>query len=411
MTRSPYLILFFVLFVSTLISEKTSEEIQLEIDLKRDNAEKIASEIEKISKQINKKDIVTKETKKKIIQIEEQIRLAEELLGLIKSETQNISKAILDIEIEINYKKAGIIELKQKYSNMLAHLYKTENNGYLDILLNSDNWNDTIYKKMYLEIITEEKEIIESKLNEAILNLNNQITTFANQFSNNQGIFNEEKGNISQLKKKQSQEKNKKEKLILERKNLEQERVKNKQTLLKIDQLLQQLYVDKDAAKKREEEIRKKREEKLRKLKEEKERKERLEKQQFANNKGSLPWPVKGTIVEKYNKSKEMIGIRIKTKKNEEIKSVFDGIVVREGKELGSHRTTVEIDHKDGYYTIYYNIDVENINLVKDQYIEAGTLIGKTYDETLEFYVVKYDEKKYNQDPFSIYQNPEDWLK
>jgi len=405
--KKSYNVLLLIVLSCILLSQKSSEDIQTDIEIKKDAAEKIKNEIEKITKEIKQKDITTKETKENLTKIEDQIKLAEDLLRLIKSETENISAATLEIEIDIAEKEKEIQKLKKEYSKMINHLYKTENNGYLDILLSSNDWNDTVYKIKYLEVLSKEKGNIETKLNEIILDLNQKIIAFANEFSNKEDLINKEEENFAELKNQKEKEEKKEEKLIAERIKLEQKRSNNKQTLLKIDKLLQQLYVDKDAAEKREEEIRRKREEELRRIKEEKEREERRRKQQFVNNKGGLPWPTQGTIIESYNKSKQNLGIKIKTKQNEDVTSVFHGIIAKNGPLEGWGRI-IQIDHGNDYYTLYFNINSE---IEEGEEVDSGTLIGTTSNDIMEFYVVKYDIKTYEKDKNSIYQNPEDWLK
>ena len=157
MNRCSLVSLIFLLILSLLSSQKTSKEIQDEINTEKNKAEKIRLEIKEITDEIQKKDIESKKTKDNLIRIEEQIRLAEKLLQLIKLDKDNISTSVLNLEIDINEKEQEIKKLKQQYSDMIIHLYKTESNGYLDILLSSDNWSDITYKIKYLEILSEKK--------------------------------------------------------------------------------------------------------------------------------------------------------------------------------------------------------------------------------------------------------------
>ena len=405
MIKKPYIPILSIVLASILFSQKSSQDIQTEIEAKKNDVRKIKNEIDKITNQIKQTDIQTRQTKKNLIQIEKQIKLTEDLLALIKAETENLSESTLNMEFDIAKKEKEMRELKQEYSNMITHLYKTENNGRLDILFSSENWNDTVYKVKYLEILSNQKDDIETELNQIILELNQKIIAFADEFSNKKELINIEKERFGQLENKKEKEQSKEQQLISETKKLEQKRSNNKQTLAKIDKLLKQLYIDKDAAKKREEEIRRKREEELRKIKEQKEREERRKKQQFANNKGDLPWPIQGTIIESYNQSKQELGIKIKTNKNQNVVSVFHGIVAK-NQPLGEQwNRAVYIDHGNGYYTLYYNID-SDIGI--DQEVEMGALIGTTASETFEFYVVQDSE---TQNKNSIFKNPEDWLK
>ena len=405
MIKKTYIPILSIALASILFSQKSSQDIQTEIEAKKNDVRKIKNEIDKITNQIKQTDIQTRQTKKNLIQIEKQIKLTEDLLALIKAETENLSESTLNMEIDIVKKEKEMRELKQEYSNMITHLYKTENNGRLDILFSSKNWNDTVYKVKYLEILSNQKDDIETELNQIILELNQKIIAFADEFSNKKELINIEKERFIQLENKKVKEQGKEEQLISETKKLEQKRSNNKQALVKIDKLLSQLYIDKDAAEKREEEIRKKREEELRRIKEEKEREERRRKQQFANNKGNLPWPIQGTIIESYNQSKQELGIKIKTNKNEDVVSVFHGIVAKNGK-LDDWGRVIQIDHGNGYHTVYFSINSE---ISVGQEVESGTLIGSTANEMFEFYVINMNDESQNKN--SIFKNPGDWLK
>ena len=69
--------------------------------------------------------------------------------------------------------------------------------------------------------------------------------------------------------------------------------------------------------------------------------------------------------------------------------------------------TVVKVDHADGFYTIYADLNVDGIPIHEGQIVEAETLIGNTSDEILEFYIYKYDADK--DDGGTL--NPEEWIK
>ena len=129
MIKKPYIPILSIVLASILFSQQSSQDIQAEIEAKKNDVRKIKNEIDKITNKIKQTDIQTQQTKKNLIQIEEQIKLTEDLLALIKAETENLSKSTLNMEIDIAKKEKEMRELKQEYSNMITHLYKTENNG------------------------------------------------------------------------------------------------------------------------------------------------------------------------------------------------------------------------------------------------------------------------------------------
>ena len=106
------------------------------------------------------------------------------------------------------------------------------------------------------------------------------------------------------------------------------------------------------------------------------------------------------------------LGISIKTERNAEVKSVFDGKVLEAGliEGLEAYGHMVYIYHNDGYYSYYANLN-EEILVTKNDLIDEETLIGTTYSNDeygkLTFFIMKVDEK--TNMPKEL--NPEEWIK
>jgi len=415
-------LIFFIILTSLLISKKSSVDLKTEIRTKEQKENNIRIEIENIKSEIINNDIKSKETKNKLKLIEKQIKLSEKLLQKIREQGKKINSSITSTEINIKEKEKVMKNLQKEYSDMIIYLYKTHNNGYLDILLSSNSWNDAVYKMKYLEIISEKNEEIRDKLNLSINKLNDEIIKFVNDFSiTNEEILNK-KNEVFALNKDEKKEKKEIEKTNKDRESLQEKKFEKEKTLEGIKKLLKQLYLDKDLAEQREKEIEKKRAERLKRIKEEEKRKKKITDQKFANNKGKLSWPAKGKIIEKYGvytkdyevgRSKGMnLGISIKTEKNAEVKSVFDGKVLEAGliEGLEAYGHMVYIYHNDGYYSYYANLN-EEIFVTKNELIDEETLIGTTYSNDeygkLTFFIMKVDEK--TNIPKEL--NPEEWIK
>ena len=165
-------------------------------------------------------------------------------------------------------------------------------------------------------------------------------------------------------------------------------------------------------------------EEEARKIKEEEERKRKILNQKFANNKGTLPWPVDGKIKErkgqyenKHSDGSVVKGynkwVKIETSKNQSVKLPFDG-VISSIEVMDLYRGVIIVDHGDRYYTVYANLN-ENLNdkLAIDEYYAKDTLIGIVGDSEdgksgeLNFGIWKFPEDAANPQ----YLNPEEWIK
>ena len=131
----------------------------------------------------------------------------------------------------------------------------------------------------------------------------------------------------------------------------------------------------------------------------------------FAKNKGKLPWPVEqGIITEKFgirtnplhpNVKQENAGVTIATLKNSEVRAVFNGVVTSVIFYPG-YNNIVMISHGN-YYTAYTNL-VE-VKVKEQQKVTTKQIIGK----------VGYDIEKGSVFTFTLNKefeklNPELWL-
>ena len=240
-----------------------------------------------------------KSKKNKLTEIDKQMKLAEKLLKKVKERELVLGNSISSTESYILDKKITMDKLRNQYKEMIIHLYKNHNDGQLDILLNSNDWNELAYKAKYLEIISTKEKEMKDNLDLQITDLNNEIIAFVDQLDQVKIEKSSKKQDIEQLNVNRAKQKQDIDKSFKLKDELSKKKFKKESDLKAIKQLLERLYLDKDIAKKREDEIRKKREEEARKIKEEEERKRKILNQKFANNKGKLSWPVDGKIKER----------------------------------------------------------------------------------------------------------------
>lgn len=419
--NSLHLVLFIILISFIITEEKSSTEIKEEIRLKKNNEETIRSEIETLKEKIRKNDIKSEQKESQLKLIDKQIKLAEQLFEKIKEREETINSSIGSTKINIREKEQAMDNIRNQYSDMIIYLYKTHNNGYLDILLNSNSWNDIVYKMKYLEIISEKEKEIKDNLNSSIASLNEEIIKFVDDLSIATNEKTDKKDEVYSLNQDKEKEENEINNAKRKKEQLKKEQFKKEKALKEIKELLKNLYIDKNLAEKREEEIKRKREEELKRIKEEEERKKKIINQKFVNNKGKLSWPVNGTIIEKQGRyvHAQKVGspitgyhpwAKIQTKKNSDVRLPFDGVVaaIQTKDYLGS---IIYIDHGDQYYTIYANL---NKNIPKSlnigEYYYKDTVIGSVSDS---------EDGKHGQLNFGIwkisengeeYFNPEEWI-
>ena len=413
------------LFISSIKSEqKSSEKISKEINFEKQKEKKIRSEIEHLKKQIKENDSFVKSKKNKLKEIDKQMRLAEKLLEKVKEREIVLGNSISSTESYILDKKIIMDKLRNEYKEMIIHLYKNHNDGQLDILLNSNDWNELAYKAKYLEIISIKEIEMKDNLNSQISDLNDEIIAFVDKLDQVKTEKSSKKQDMEQLnanRKKQNQEI---DKSFKQKDELNKKQFKKESDLKAIKELLEKLYIDKNIAKQREDEIRKKREEEARKIKEEEERKRKILNQKFANNKGKLPWPVDGKIKERKGQYKNRHSdgsvvkgynkwVKIETSKNQPVSLPFDG-VISSIEVMDLYRGVIIVDHGDRYYSVYANLN-ENLdkNLAIGKYYSKDTLIGVVGENEdgisgqLNFGIWRFPEDAANPQ----YLNPEEWIK
>ena len=138
-------LLIFIL-ATTLLSltnaeDKSSKQISKEINAEKQKEEKIRLEIDQLKKEIKKNDSFVKSKKNKLKEIDKQMRMAEKLLEKVKEREIVLGNSISTTESYILDKKIAMDKLRNQYKEMIIHIYKNHNDGQLDILLNSNNWN------------------------------------------------------------------------------------------------------------------------------------------------------------------------------------------------------------------------------------------------------------------------------
>jgi len=88
--------------------------------------------------------------------------------------------------------------------------------------------------------------------------------------------------------------------------------------------------------------------------------------------KSGFIWPVRGEIVQAYNKDNR--GINIAARKGTPIRAVNDGVVQYAGNKIKGYGNLVIVAHRNGYYSAYAHAD--DIVVAKGASIVQGQLIG-----------------------------------
>ncbi len=312
---------------------------------------------------------------------------------------------LLDMEIEsINRRIEDNIktleEVKERYSAVIKAAYKyREENYVLMYLLSSEDINQGYQRIRYLRYINDARK----KLYLEIEQLNDSLLLRQEELKERK----EEKNNL--LTNLQTENR----KLVNDRQktnNLVSQLQKKEKKLL--DEIRRREEVENRIAR----EIRSLIEEEARKAARENRANlltpaERIISENFAKNKGGLPWPTETGIVtgsfgeRRHPVLKEVTiksnGIDISTKEGSEVRAVFKGEVTKVVAILGANYTVI-IKHGN-FRSVYQNL--VDVRVKAGDQVETKDIIGKVYT----------DDNRETQIHFEIWnemeiQNPEIWL-
>lgn len=128
---------------------------------------------------------------------------------------------------------------------------------------------------------------------------------------------------------------------------------------------------------------------------------------EFAANKGKLPWPVQGAVTARFGKQYHSVfknlqlpfnnGINIAVAPDSDVKAVFNGVVVQISVLPGYHQCVL-VQHGK-YFTLYAKI--RNVSVKTGDKVTTGQVIGKvdTIGGETVFHFEVWDDKTVPRDP------------
>lgn len=325
------------------------------------------------------------------------VNLRENILSGMREEINLTSERVALNTMAIQMMEDDLTALKKEYANTVVSSYRT-GKGYPELMyvLSAKDFNQGFKRLKYLQQVTKFRR----REAAVILELKDQIQTSREKLQ-------ADLLRVSDLKDKQEQQK----KLLQDEQEKQQKMVKSLNT--KEKELKKQLEEKRRTAKKIEGEIAKLiAEEKKKAVSSAETPEQKLIGDNFAENKGRLPWPVeKGLITSHFGIQKnavlkyvqeENIGIEITSTGRMPARSVFKGEVTRVFPIQGSNMTVI-IKHGK-YFTVYNNII--NVKVKPGDKVDTKQYIGEVYSDpannnicVLEFMI--YETK---------FHDPEAWI-
>jgi len=394
-------ILLIILFPFVIFAQSNNN-----IALKNNELANIKSRIIELEKDLKDKQVTEAEEIKILEKINHQTHLLNKIIKDIGIEEKKIENRINKISTKVENIKSEVADLKREYSDFVKWLYVNSKDSKWNFLIKSNSFNQAIMRYKYFNYITASNEkkvnlIVENKkkLEKSTLDLK---------------LENEEKRKIEAEK-------------ISEIERLTKRRIEKTDLIAKLNKVKRNIEKEIEEKRKYEIEI-KARIAKL--IEEEREKERKLREERFNNNstepiipkvnyakfenfsdlKGKMTWPVSnGKIIRDFGENKNQklktvtlnYGIDIKSKPNEKVFAVADGVVSVIDWIVG-FGSIIIVTHKGDFRTVYGHID--NIEVNENDIVKAGTKLG-TVNQSLEGDIVHFeiwDERNY--------QNPQLWL-
>lgn len=380
------------IFISTLIfSQNVSEQTE--------RKQKIEEEISYLDKQLAATKTRKQSNTKELNYIQRKISNRKKLLREIENEIKSIDNEVSKKEQQIAELDRSLESLKRSYSELVYSAYKNRDQTvWLMYVLASKNIEQGYRRWSYIKDYT-------SALREMADEIRGKSLRIA-----------EEKYQLAKIKSNSLTNQAKKE---LEVKRLSTDESKAKQVISQLSrkekEMVQQLNVKRREVEKLNREI----ERILTAAVKEKERPDYKAtsvdialSEEFGNNKGKLPWPVKrGAIVEQFGQHNHPVfknvklpfnnGVNISTEAGADALCVFDG-VVKQVLMMPGYNQCILVQHGD-YFTFYTKL--EKIYVKSGQKVRTGDALGSLTVSDNES-VIHFQLWK-----GTVKQNPENWIR
>ena len=296
--------------------------------------------------------------------------------------------------------EALLLKLKNQLTQRLQYLYVHGRPTILETVLLAEDWNNAIYRIKYLDVLAVHEKKLRKQMKQTLAELADEKEKRIIERNRKTSLLNEKKREGSNLEQDKKERKKILSIIKRDKGKLEKSRSAKSQMIAEMEALIKKLYTDKNAMKKREEELARIRAEQ-----------NRATTGNFAKMKGRLAWPVKGRVIGKFGTTRnpitgvvtENVGVDIQVKGGTAVKSVLDG-VVSTITYIRGHGNIIIIDHGGGFSTVYAQID--NITVHENEYVQMDNPIASVANPEENTSAKLHFEVWGNQKKL----NPEHWL-
>ena len=379
---------------------KSSKDIQKNIDSQKTELQSLRNEIKNIEERLHLKNKEAISSTEILLDLENKISLTEKLIRSLDKEERYISELIQKTEQQIWEMEALLSKLKSQLTQRLQYLYVHGRPTILETVLLAEDWNNAIYRIKYLDVLAVHEKKLRKQMKQTLAELADEKEKLIIDRNRKTSLLNEKKREGSNLEQDKKERKKILSIIKRDKGKLEKSRSTKSQMIVEMEVLIKKLYTDKNAMKKREEELARIRAEQ-----------NRATTGNFAKMKGRLAWPVQGRVIGKFGNTRnpitgvvtENVGVDIRVISGTAVKSVLDG-VVSTITYIRGHGNIIIIDHGGGFSTVYAQID--NITVHENEYVQMDNPIASVANPEENTQAKLHFEVWGNQKKL----NPEHWL-
>ena len=396
-----------VLFVGMSVYPAQAQNGNKEIAKSEKRLAELRSEIEAYEKKLKESEKRERSTLDRLDNLERQGNLIRRLIKNLREQEQQITGDIHGAREAIGELEMHLAALKTEYANYVRSVYKYGRVYDVELLFSSKSINQLYIRIEYLKRFSEQR----AKDLRAIVEKKSDLETQNDQLHANlarqRRLLAEKTTEESSLKKKMSQRQRMLASIRKDKRAFQQELKRRNESAREIEKMIADL-VEKERVRKEREAAAARDREKLAATPLPTPEVESVA--SFASLRGRLRWPVSsGTISSRFGEHEHPIlktktqntGIDIGVRSGSNVSAVADGevsIVTF----IPGFGDVVILNHYNGYRTVYG--DLAEINVVENQKVEAGQVIGKS-GESLQGSILHFEIWKDRDN-----QNPELWL-
>ncbi|MGZ3864614.1 MAG: murein hydrolase activator EnvC family protein [Bacteroidia bacterium] len=402
-------VLFVFLFILCMPFAWAQKHSQKDLENKK---KKLKEEINTINDLLHDTKANKKISMNHVAILNKKIIVREELIATINSEIRLINREVNENQLVVNNLKKTLEKLKQDYAAMIYFDYRNKDEySKLMFLFAADNFNQAYQRFKYSQQIAEYRRKKANSIMETQAEINQKIEELNKRKEDKKQLLTSEEQEKSDLAKEKTEQEDNLVQLQEKEKDLKSSLESKKEEIAKLNAAIKKLI--QEEIKRNQEEAQRKllasnkrKEEREKKLKESKNKKKQLDEnkaieaaelaetreaeqlsEDFASNKGKLPWPVaKGVITIGFGEQEHptikgfMInnnGVEIATAKGSSARAVFGGVVTGVTTVPGVGKIVI-IRHGE-YLSVYSNL--EEVSVKSGDKISVKQNIGSiSYD-------------------------------